>query len=781
MKSKRFKKAVSSAVSLFLIMVIVFSLSSSHVFAQDDVFTEIEAIEVEESLPVTETPQDDVSSQEDIFAEESAEDILGDSTEAFTDENAEEFADENVEEISGNETNELTDGSVEEFSDGTDIAAGDGTPILFENGIHYIIDPAYPDQKIPLFCMNNKLHWPHHTEGMGETQVPGYTEGYLTPNDFGSEEAYNECMRRLSKLLYAGYPYNGERLYQIVENSEEYAPTEEEFNDMLIVPPVLQTAFPYLGHHAFTYADYTSQNEQHLEELRIFVNEVFKLYQSHGTTSNGLTYADIEAMPFYRAAFSIVNCNNDTPLEAFQFYYGAAYFVTEEEAYNATQNAVWRLLYEYGIPDNDIDVLHTPLSSVLYTYSERGGLLDYRPDSSEIEVSGDLSFTYNPKDGLWHSGALRIIEPDVYRGLYRLNLPPGVTALCDNLNYVYGNEEYELVSDHQPELGESFGIEAEFVWLEEFKQYSPTPDIEFEGKKFQHMIGAIIHKESVYLNEPMTARNVGNVAITKRVVGETNSQTEFQFEFKLPNHQDLNGLYGDLEFHNGVATFTLKDGETKTAENLPAGAYYVVKELKTQGYQTGSINDRGKVPVSDTQNVTFTNTKLLELSLSKTVTGELGDKTKQFHFKIKLKNSEGAPVNGTYPYVGSVKNGVGTEIQKLKDGTLTFQNGEASIALSHGQQITIRELPFQTSYTITEEEANQDHYTTTYNGKKENATGTLDTNASVEVENNREFVPPTGITENHNHSAGVMVMLSLSTITLFMAGSFFYRRKGLKK
>lgn len=41
-----------------------------------------------------------------------------------------------------------------------------GTQILFENGIHYIIDPEY-DYKVPLFCMNNKLHWPHHTSDMG--------------------------------------------------------------------------------------------------------------------------------------------------------------------------------------------------------------------------------------------------------------------------------------------------------------------------------------------------------------------------------------------------------------------------------------------------------------------------------------------------------------------------------------------------------------------------------------------------------------------------------------
>ena len=47
-----------------------------------------------------------------------------------------------------------------------------GLPIIFEGGIHYIEDPAYPGEKITLFCMNNERHWPHHTEDMGDVQVP---------------------------------------------------------------------------------------------------------------------------------------------------------------------------------------------------------------------------------------------------------------------------------------------------------------------------------------------------------------------------------------------------------------------------------------------------------------------------------------------------------------------------------------------------------------------------------------------------------------------------------
>lgn len=660
-----------------------------------------------------------------------------------------------------------------------DILKETGTQILFEKGIHYIVDPRYPDKKITLFCMNNQLKWPHHTEDMGETQVPEYTEGYLTPDDFHSQVEYEECMRRLSKLLYAGYPYNGERLYQIVENSDQYAPTEQEFNEMLIVPPVLQTAYPYLGHHEFTYADWKNQNKQHLEELRKFVEEVVKLNINGGTTSNGLTDADIAAMPFYKAAWSIVNCNNDTPLAAFQFFYGTSYFVTEEEAYNATQAAVWYLLREYKIPDNNIERLDAPLSQVLYTYSERGGLLDYRPTSDEIEVLGDLEFTYNSKDGMWHSGPLRIKEPDVYRGLYRLELPKGVTALCDNLNYVYGNEEYELISDHQPTVGESFMIQAEFVWLEEFKQYSPMEDIEVDGKKFQHMIGAIIHNETLLVRKEMGAENVGNIAITKKVVGETGNQRDFHFTLRLPYHEEINGIYGDLEFHNGVAEFTLKDGETKRAVNLPAGAYYRLEEERIPGYQIGITKPIGEIPISDEVMVTVTNTKLPDLSLSKTVTGELGDKTKQFEFIISLKDKNGQPVNKKYNYVGSVKEGSGAE--KPADGTMQFTKGEARIFLSHGQKITIKDLPYGATYTIKEVKDEKDSYLTKYNGKLTYAEGKLDTDSFVEVENHKENVPSTAIRYTDNRSTGIGIAISLVAFVTLLLGCLLHWRRGLKK
>ena len=619
-----------------------------------------------------------------------------------------------------------------------------GTQILFENGIHYIIDSEY-DYKIPLFCMNNKLHWPHHTNDMGDVQVPNYTEGYLTRDDFSSSEDYDTCMRRLSKLLYAGYPYNGERLYKIVENEGLYTPTEAEFNEMLIAPPVLQKAFPYLGHHAFTYQDWVGQNEEHLNKLADFIRAVRNLYPN-GSTENGLTYSDITAMPFYKASLSMLSAtNSDNPLSVFSIFYPGAYFVTEEQAYNATQKAVWMLLNSYNIPDNDINNLNdTELGQILYTYSEKGGLLSYEPSLNDIKLSGSLKFRYNPKDGLWHSGVLQIIEPSEYHGIYHLELPQGVTALCDNLSYVYGNEPYELVSDHEPTAEETFGIRAEFIWLKEFKQYSPNPDIEINGKKFQHMIGAVIHNKTLSANVPVGVNKVGSLSITKNVVGEKNCQEEFEFELKLPYHTSINGIYGDLEFHNGVAYFNLKDKETKIATNLPDGAMYKVTEYVTRQYEVDQTIKTGEIVKDATSPIIFTNTRLPDLSIAKVVTGTDGNKMDKFNFTIEVNDRMGNPISGQYVYMGSVYPGQENQVSKPEDGTLQFTDGKAQIQLSHGQQITIKNLPYQSRYTVTE--AEQYGYTVIYNKGLKPENDLLDKDKLVFVENYKAVapLPPTG-------------------------------------
>ena len=61
----------------------------------------------------------------------------------------------------------------------------------------------------------------------------------------------------------------------------------------------------------------------------------------------------------------------------------------------------------------------------------------------------------------------------------------------------------------------------------------------------------------------------------------------------------MNGNYGDIEFVDNVATFTLKHGESKSAAGLPEGTAYTVEESGSEGYTQvnqikSDLSDSGK-------------------------------------------------------------------------------------------------------------------------------------------------------------------------------------------
>ena len=64
-----------------------------------------------------------------------------------------------------------------------------------------------------------------------------------------------------------------------------------------------------------------------------------------------------------------------------------------------------------------------------------------------------------------------------------------------------------------------------------------------------------------------------------------------------------------MTFVNGVATFTLRDGETILAENLPDGTTYTVTEAEANqdGYSTTFTGDKGTIKADTTAAVVFIN------------------------------------------------------------------------------------------------------------------------------------------------------------------------------
>ncbi len=111
-----------------------------------------------------------------------------------------------------------------------------------------------------------------------------------------------------------------------------------------------------------------------------------------------------------------------------------------------------------------------------------------------------------------------------------------------------------------------------------------------------------------------------NLEIKKTVVSALASDKEIDFEFTVTlDDTTVSGTYGDLTFTDGVATTTLKDGESAVASGLPVGVGYTVTETAVAGFETTKTNDTGEI--SDTKAVVeFTNTSHGSFKISKSVT-----------------------------------------------------------------------------------------------------------------------------------------------------------------
>ncbi len=81
----------------------------------------------------------------------------------------------------------------------------------------------------------------------------------------------------------------------------------------------------------------------------------------------------------------------------------------------------------------------------------------------------------------------------------------------------------------------------------------------------------------------------GDLTVSKTVSGDGASKTKtFIFTVTLDD-PTIEGVYGDLTFVEGVANFGLAHGESKTANDLPAGIGYRVIESENDGY-TVTVN-----------------------------------------------------------------------------------------------------------------------------------------------------------------------------------------------
>ena len=180
------------------------------------------------------------------------------------------------------------------------------------------------------------------------------------------------------------------------------------------------------------------------------------------------------------------------------------------------------------------------------------------------------------------------------------------------------------------------------------------------------------------------------------------------------------------------------------------------------------------------------------LSLSKTVTGKMGDQTKLFDFSLTLHKSatldmEVEQSGGTYPvYSITLPEGGTLDYQfdaQTDEITHTFQ-------LKHSQKITFTDLPVGTTFTLSENNGQAvGNYKTTITGMSDGVefseTQGVMTTANrlvgedsnyADVENNYADSPITGIVENN---LPFLVLIGIA-VAGFGAYLFLKRRKFVK-
>lgn len=97
-----------------------------------------------------------------------------------------------------------------------------------------------------------------------------------------------------------------------------------------------------------------------------------------------------------------------------------------------------------------------------------------------------------------------------------------------------------------------------------------------------------------------------SLVVTKTVIGAGDKTKSFEFTVVLDD-TSISGVYGDLTFENGKAVFTLKDGESKMADGLPAGVRYEVTEVPVDGYVVTSHGEVGVIAADGLSVVEFVN------------------------------------------------------------------------------------------------------------------------------------------------------------------------------
>lgn len=518
-----------------------------------------------------------------------------------------------------------------------------------KSDIHSVTEDG---SKIILFCMNNGLHWPHST--LNTPDVPSYTKTTIDAFCKANGVTDDTLAQKVKNVLYAGYPYNGYGLYQVV--GQAVSLTEGEFNQFLDPPAYLRTDFPdSVGNNTFTYADRNDASKRAL--LAKFFQESMKLYPN-GSTSSGVPYSQLTALPFYRAAFCMVN--TDSPIDEYSKLYIRGSYVTESQAYESTSNAIWTLMLNSGVLNN-LAVTQDALTTKLLDAAGKNTILEQAPSSDSLSVTGDTTFRYSSEDGKWHTSPLKLAAPSGYLTPFTLSLPDGISEESGRTQVTAG-EEFSLVSA-SPASSSTISLSAKVPWMDgKLRVYEPVGNVtDSKDKGFQNMVGAVIKTADISVRASITRADENtNLTFTKKWEDHNNQDglrpttADYASKLHLMNGstevKDVNPTVTD----NGDNTWTVVySGLPKYAGGT--AITYSVKEDNVSGYTAdaetvadgGTLTNTHKVKSSTTPTSETNPTNTQNVQPDTTPTSETNPTNTQKETATTTPSSETDPTESS--------------------------------------------------------------------------------------------------------------------------------------
>lgn len=291
--------------------------------------------------------------------------------------------------------------------------------------------------------------------------------------------------------------------------------------------------------------------------------------------------------------------------------------------------------------------------------------------------------------------------------------------------------------------------------------------IKFEGtgtvtaETFNYVIndGAEVGVDTVYVTDsPVTDADGEIPEITIDTTGTTRTLTPGQtgnLRLKLPTYNSV-----------GVYYYTVTQTPGNTAGVEYDGKEIIVKVTVVQqadgkinvAFATASLADVDGKPGTDVKTATFVNTYSAgSLAVKKLVTGNLGDRDKEFNVTVTFTAPANEEVKSVISYTDGTTKAIETSAWTEENGS---KQAEVTIALNHNETVTFTNIPYGVTYIVTEEDYASEGY------EKEDIVYSDEANKKIDADTPNDTVT---ITNTKNSAVDTGIVLDSLPYVLLIA------------